>query len=152
MTTALGFKPDSRHLMLQNSTATLVISFCIPKRQIILPTLHADISTKASLSDDVTDTVWLVTGLGTSKLEGDTISDDRRVAVSDVGEWTSVNEDGSAFEGLHKSGLDSVLHENGHGTGTSDVLSGDWVTTAAGTNDHAAKSSREEQWEGQQML
>lgn len=103
-------------------------------------TLHANVGTKASFGDDITVAALVVTLLDTSKLESNAIGDDGRVTVSNVGERTGVNKDGCALEGLHEGGLDGVLHEDGHGTSTANVLSGDGLTSLAGRDNHAAET------------
>lgn len=52
--------------------------------------LHANVSTEASLGDDVAG--LHVVAIRTGELEGDAVSDDRRVAVGDVGKGAGVNE------------------------------------------------------------
>jgi hypothetical protein len=50
--------------------------------------LHADVGPEAGLGDNVI-----------TKAEGDTISENGGVAMSNVGEWASVDEGGLSFEG-----------------------------------------------------
>ncbi|GFZ51903.1 hypothetical protein JCM24511_09672 [Saitozyma sp. JCM 24511] len=102
--------------------------------------LHADVRTEASLGDDVTAARRVVALLDTGELECDAVRDDGRVAVRDVGKGTGVDEDGGTLEGLHESGLDRVLHEDGHGAGTADVLGGDGLAGLARGDDHAAEA------------
>lgn len=60
--------------------------------------------------------------------------------MGNVGERSSVDKDGSTLECLHEGRLDGVLHQDGHGTGTSNVFGGDGITGLAGSDDHSTKS------------
>lgn len=75
--------------------------------------LHANISTEASLGNHVTVILFWLSFLNTSKLEGNLVSEDGRVAVSDVGERTGMHKDWCALESLHQVRLDGIAHENG---------------------------------------
>lgn len=61
--------------------------------------------------------------------------------MSDVGERSRVNENGSSFEGLHNVGFDRVLHQDGEGTGTSDIVTSDRVSLCRFSDDHATETN-----------
>jgi len=62
--------------------------------------------------------------------------------VSNVGKRSGVDKDGSSLQGLHEGRLDGVLHQDSHGTGTTNIVGSDGVSTPAGTNDHLSESVR----------
>ena len=59
--------------------------------------LHAHVSTETTFREDVSNAIGLITFFDTCKFECYTISEDGRVAVRDVGEWTCMHEDGSTL-------------------------------------------------------
>ena len=94
-TTALGTSPEIRHLMLTNfSILFALVSLdldgwewcCVP-----------DISSETSFSDDVSNLVGRFSFFDTREFEGDLVGENGRVSVSDVGERTSVYENGSSL-------------------------------------------------------
>jgi hypothetical protein len=103
-------------------------------------TLHTDVSSEASLGDAVTGAGSVVSLLGPGELERDSVGDDGRITVGDVGEWSSVDEDGRTLKRLHESGLDRVLHQDGERTGRTDVVAGDGLAGLGECNDHLAES------------
>lgn len=61
-------------------------------------TLHSDVGSETSLSDTVTNSGRVVSLLSSGELEGDSVGDDGGVSVSDVGERSSVDEDGGSLD------------------------------------------------------
>lgn len=103
-------------------------------------TLHANIGSETSLGDAVTDPRGIVSLLSTGQLERDSVSDDRRVTVGNVGERSGVDEDRGSLERLHDRRLDGVLHENSESTGASDVVGSDGLTSLGSGNNHLTES------------
>ena len=58
---------------------------------------HSHVSTKTTLREDVSNAIGLIAFLDTCKFECYTVSEDGRVAVRNVGEWTCMHEDGGAL-------------------------------------------------------
>ena len=58
--------------------------------------------------------------------------------VSNIGKRTGVDKDRRAFEGLHQGGLDGVLHQDGHGAGCTQILSGDGFTLLVDADNDAS--------------
>lgn len=53
---------------------------------------HAHVGAESTFSQDIADAIRRVTFLGTCKFESNTISENRWVSVSDVGEWSGVDK------------------------------------------------------------
>ena len=144
MTTALGLSPETRHLMLQNSVTRGevhqpdVSDHTFTSGRVEL-TLHSNVGTETGLGDDVSGSAGIVSLFSTGELESDPVGNDGRVSVGNVGKGTGVNEDGGSLQGLHEGGFDGVLHEDGHGTGTTDVVGGDGIARPARPDDHLSE-------------
>ena len=78
--------------------------------------LGTHLGAEASLGDDVVRTC-----------EGYVIGDDRRVAVSDVGERAAVDEGGVALEGLDEVRHQRLSHQQSHRSGGTDVVGGNRI-------------------------
>ena len=102
-------------------------------------TLHSNVGTETGLGDDISGSAGIVSLFSTGELESDPVGNDGRVSVGNVGKGTGVNEDGGSLQGLHKGGFDGVLHEDGHGTGTTDVVGGDGIARPARPDDHLSE-------------
>lgn len=104
-------------------------------------TLHSDVGSETGLGDAVTNSRRVVSLLSSGELQGDPVGDDGRVSVSDVGEGTGVDEDGSSLKRLHDGGLDGVLHEDGKGARAADVVGRDGLAGLRGRDDHLTESA-----------
>lgn len=101
-------------------------------------TAHGEIET--GLGDDVASLGVILVLLGTGKLESEAVGNDRGSANGNVGKGSGVDKDGSTLKGLHKVGLDGILHEGSEGTANSDIVAGNGVTLLGGGNNHAAET------------
>ena len=90
---------------------------------------HADVGAEAGFSDDVI-----------TQFEGDPVSDDGTVAVGDICKGAGMYKGRGSFEVLHQGGHDGVFHQNGHGAGAAEILSGDRFTGSAGGDHDIAKT------------
>lgn len=59
--------------------------------------LHAHVGTEAAFSEHVANALWAVALLGPGQFQGDLVCNDRGVAVRDVCEWPSMDEDRCAL-------------------------------------------------------
>lgn len=102
-------------------------------------TTHGEVET--GLSDNVSGLLlWILILLSSGKLQGELVSNDGRSTDGDVGEWTSVDENWSSLQSLHKVRLDSILHEGSKSTSNTEIVTGNWLSLLGGTNDHASES------------
>src|SRR5208337_1629730 len=59
------------------------------------------------------------------QLEADTVGDDGGLAHGYIGKRPGMDEAGVVFSCAHKSGVDCVAHEGGHGVADFQITSGD---------------------------
>jgi hypothetical protein len=79
--------------------------------------LHTDISAKPSLCADIPFRPY--------KLQRDLVGNHRAVPVSDVCEWSGVDEDWRLLDSLHERWLNGVLHEDGQSAASPKIVCGD---------------------------
>lgn len=60
--------------------------------------------------------------------------------MGNVGERSSVNENGSSFESLHDVGFDSVLHQDGERSSASNVVASNGFSLGRFTDDHSTET------------
>lgn len=102
-------------------------------------TSHGKIET--GLSDNESSLfLGVLVGLSTSKLQGKLVGNDGALTDGDVGEGSSVDEDGGTLKSLHQVGLDGILHQGSQGTTGTNIVASDGLTAARSSDDHAAET------------
>mmetsp|Transcript_8357 Transcript_8357/g.18238 ORF Transcript_8357/g.18238 Transcript_8357/m.18238 type:complete len:458 (+) Transcript_8357:488-1861(+) len=92
---------------------------------------HADVGAEAGFGDDE--------AVGAGELERHLVGDDGRISCGDVGERSRVDHDGGRLCRLHESRHDGILHEHGHGTSGTEIISSDGRSLLGIPHDHRTK-------------
>eukprot|EP00050_Salpingoeca_kvevrii_P017974 m.69679 g.69679 ORF g.69679 m.69679 type:complete len:436 (+) comp7835_c0_seq1:906-2213(+) len=145
MTAQSGLRPLSRHLMSKNFSAPM--SAPNPASANMQGTTASNGVAESRIRTGNTRAVRQKhsrTGdnkaLLANKLEADTIRNDRRVAMGDVGKGTRMNKHWRALKRLHQRRVDRILHQHSESASNAKVVGTDGLAAAAEANNHALQA------------